>query len=48
MKKKLLVGLFTLTAASMLCGFDSAETVDGVLTKMQEATANAESMSMNM
>lgn len=48
MKKKLLAGLFTLTAASMLCGFDSAETVDGVLTKMMEASADAESMSMDM
>ncbi len=48
MKKKLLVGLFTLGAASMLCGFDSAETVDTVMTKMQEASTSATSVCMDM
>ncbi|MDO4323971.1 MAG: hypothetical protein Q4C61_15765 [Lachnospiraceae bacterium] len=40
MKKKLLLGLVTFSAASMLCGFDSAETVDSLSEKMQEASAS--------
>lgn len=48
MKKKLLLGLATLGAASMLCGFDSAETVDTLYEKMNAASASAESMSAAM
>ena len=33
MKKKLLLGLTVLGAASMLCGFDSAETADSLYQK---------------
>lgn len=48
MKKKLLLGLATLGAASMLCGFDSAETVDTLYEKMADASASMESMSAVM
>lgn len=48
MKKKLMMGLITLCAASMLCGFDSAETADSVVDKMQAASTGSESMSMTM
>lgn len=48
MKKKLLLGLATLGAASMLCGFDSAETVDTIYEKMTDASASMESMSAVM
>ena len=48
MKRKLLLGLITLGAASMLCGFDSAETADSVMQKMQEAGAAAAGVSMDM
>lgn len=47
MKRKLLLGLVALGAASVLCGFDSAETADSVLEKMQAATPQ-DSMSMDM
>ncbi len=40
MKKKLLSGLVILGAASMLCGFDSAETLDSLSAKMTEANAS--------
>lgn len=40
MRKKLLLGLVTLSAASMLCGFDSAETAESIFDKMTEASAN--------
>lgn len=40
MKKKLLSGLVILGAASMLCGFDSAETLDSLSAKMNEASAD--------
>lgn len=48
MKRNLILGLMTLGAASMLCGFDSAETVDGVMQKMQEASAAATGVAMDM
>lgn len=48
MKKNLVLGLATLSAASMLCGFDSAETADSVLNKMQEASATATGVDMSM
>ena len=48
MKKKLLLGLTVLGAASMLCGFDSAETADSLYQKMSDATADVSGMSMNM
>lgn len=40
MKKKLLSGIVILGAASMLCGFDSAETLDSLSAKMDEAVAS--------
>lgn len=40
MKKKLLSGLVILGAASMLCGFDNAETLDSLSAKMSEANTN--------
>lgn len=43
MKKKLSVILITLGAASMLCGFDSAETAESILQKQQEAVENVSS-----
>lgn len=39
MRKKLFAVLMMLGTASMLCGFDSAETVDSVMQKQQEAAA---------
>lgn len=48
MKKKLLSGLLVLGAASMLCGFDSAETVDTLSDKIKEASASIDSMSIDM
>lgn len=48
MKKNLVLGLVTLGAASMLCGFDSAETADSVMQKMQEASSAAEGVTMDM
>ncbi|MCD7746383.1 MAG: hypothetical protein LUI13_14070 [Lachnospiraceae bacterium] len=47
MKKKLVLAILALGAASMLCGFDSAETAEGVLEKMSENSAAMESMSSN-
>lgn len=41
MRKRLLLGLVTLSAASMLCGFDSAETAESIFDKMTEASASA-------
>lgn len=48
MKRNLILGLVTLGAASMLCGFDSAETAESVLNKMQEASMDAENVAMDM
>ena len=48
MKKKLLLGLTVLGAASMLCGFDSAETADSLYQKMSDATADVSGMSMSI
>lgn len=48
MKKKLLLGLTVLGAASMLCGFDSAETADSLYQKMLDATTDASGASMSM
>lgn len=48
MKKRLLVGLISLGTASMLCGFDSAETAESILNKVNEASASIEDMSMVM
>lgn len=42
MKKRLILGVMALSAASMLCGFDSAETADSVTQKMQEAGSSFE------
>ncbi|MCD7956037.1 MAG: hypothetical protein LUG93_09895 [Lachnospiraceae bacterium] len=44
MKRKLVLGFLALGAASMLCGFDSAETAESVMEKMQESSASMESM----
>lgn len=48
MKKNLILGLVTLGAASMLCGFDSAETAESLQQKMQEASSSQTSVDMNM
>lgn len=48
MKKKVLMGLAVLAAASMLCGFDSAETLDSLSEKMAAAEVDMNSMSMGM
>lgn len=48
MKKNLILGLVTLGAASMLCGFDSAETAESVLNKMQEASMDAGNATVDM
>lgn len=48
MKKKLFLGVAVLSAAAMLCGFDSAETVESLSEKMNEASASMESMSADM
>ncbi len=48
MKKNLLFGLAVLGTASMLCGFDSAQTADDVLNNMQQAETDMQSMSMDM
>lgn len=48
MKRKLLLGLTVLGAASMLCGFDSAETADSLYEKMSAASSDVSGMSMNM
>ncbi|MCC8046020.1 MAG: hypothetical protein LIP12_11045 [Clostridiales bacterium] len=44
MKRKLFFGILVLGAASMLCGFDSAQTAESVMEKMQENTASMENM----
>ncbi|MCD8347012.1 MAG: hypothetical protein LUD16_03465 [Lachnospiraceae bacterium] len=44
MKNKWIVGLLALGSVSMLCGFDSAETAESILTQVQENTASVESM----
>ena len=48
MKKKIIFCLTTLGAASMLFGFDSAETADSLIEKMQTASLEAEGCTMNM
>lgn len=48
MKKRLLTGVVVLGAAAMLCGFDSAETADSVLNKMQEASSAQTDVTMGM
>lgn len=48
MKKQFLMGLAVAAAASMLCGFDSAETLDSLSEKMAAAEVDLKSMSMNM
>lgn len=48
MKKQFLTGLAILAAASMLCGFDSAETVDSLGQKMNEAGQDTSSASISM
>ncbi|MCD7820013.1 MAG: hypothetical protein LUH07_13355 [Lachnospiraceae bacterium] len=48
MKKKLILGICTLSAAAMLCGFDSAETADSILEKVTENTASIESMTSDI
>ncbi len=48
MKKRVLTGVLVLGAATMLCGFDSAETADSVLDKMQEASSTQTDMTMGM
>lgn len=48
MKRKLILGVLALGAASMLCGFDSAETVDSLTQKMQEANTSLEGFSADM
>lgn len=48
MKKQLFMGITVLAAASMLCGFDSAETLESLSEKMTAASASVESMSAVM
>lgn len=48
MKKKVLFCLATLGAGSMLFGFDSAETADSIVEKMQTASESAEGATMDM
>jgi hypothetical protein len=48
MKKSLVLGVITLGAASMLCGFDTAETVESLSAKMTEAEAEMDGLSMEM
>ncbi len=48
MKKQFLMGFAVVAAASMLCGFDSAETLDSLSEKMAAAEVDMKSMSMNM
>lgn len=48
MKKKVLMSLAVVAAASMLCGFDSAETLDSLGEKMAAAEVDMKSMSMGM
>ncbi|MCD8396174.1 MAG: hypothetical protein LUD12_03125 [Lachnospiraceae bacterium] len=48
MKNKWLIGLLALGSVSMLCGFDSAETAESVLTKVQENAAAVESTTSSL
>ena len=48
MKKRFLLGLAVLGTASMLCGFDSAETADSVFSKMQTASVEADNAAVDM
>lgn len=48
MKKKLLAGVIALGAISMLCGFDSAETVESISDKMNEAIAACDGFSTTL
>lgn len=48
MRRKLILGVLVLGAASMLCGFDSAETVDSLSQKMQEANSSLEGFSADI
>lgn len=48
MKKQLLAGLVTLGAVSLLCGFDSAQTVEDISEKMSQAVVDAGSMSSSI
>lgn len=48
MKKRVLLGLAVIGTASMLCGFDSAETADSVFEKMQAASVEASSTATDM
>lgn len=48
MKKKLVLGLAVLGTASMLCGFDNAQTANDVLQKMQDASKDAAGVTMDM
>lgn len=48
MKKRVLFVLAALGTASMLCGFDSAETADSVFEKMQAASVEASSTATDM
>lgn len=48
MKKRFLAVLAVLGTASMLCGFDSAETADSVFSKMQAASVEADSTAVDM
>ena len=48
MKKQLLAGLVTLSAVSLLCGFDSAQTVEDISEKMSQAVVDAGSMSSSI
>ena len=45
MKKQLLAGILALGTISMLCGFDSAETLDSLTEKMAEASQSMEGFS---
>ena len=48
MKKKLVLGLAVLGTASMLCGFDNAQTANDVLQKAQEASKDVAGMTATM
>lgn len=48
MRKQFILGAVALGAASMLCGFDSAQTAEGVLEKVQETSASAEGFSASI
>lgn len=48
MKKKLVLGLAVLGTASMLCGFDNAQTANDVLQKTQDASEDVAGMTATM